>query len=77
MVAGYAYADEMARVAFSLPERILPDEVMTETVMGFLSYELEPGSFIDAPRRNEDAIGPEQHFFVAMAPREADAPLEP
>src|SRR4030095_8914191 len=23
MVAGYAYADEMARVAFSLPERIL------------------------------------------------------
>src|SRR4029450_13744912 len=46
---------------------------MTEAVMGFLSHKLEPSSLIDAPRRNEDAIGPEQHFFVAMAPREADA----
>jgi hypothetical protein len=46
---------------------------MTETVVGFLSYELESGFFIDVPRRNEDAIGPEQHFWVAMAPREAEA----
>src|SRR5215813_7541603 len=46
---------------------------MTEAVMGLLSHELEPGSLIDAPRRNEDAIGPERHFFVAVAPREADA----
>jgi hypothetical protein len=46
---------------------------MAEAVMGLLSHELEPGSFIDVPRRNEDAIGPEQHFWVAMAPREAEA----
>src|SRR5712691_11265227 len=46
---------------------------MTETMVSFLSHELEPGSLIDAPRRNEDAIGPEQHCFVAVAPREADA----
>ena len=46
---------------------------MTETVVGFLSYELESGLFIDVPRRNEDAIGPEQHFWVAVAPREAEA----
>src|SRR5262249_53499033 len=46
---------------------------MAEAVMCLLSHELEPGSLIDAPRRNEDAIGPEQHFFVAVAPREADA----
>src|SRR5919197_2922136 len=46
---------------------------MTEAVMSLLSHELEPGSFIDAPRRNEDAIGPELHFLVAVAPREADA----
>src|SRR5262252_5896673 len=46
---------------------------MTEAVMCLLRHELEPGSGIDTPRRNEDAIGPEQHFFVAMAPREADA----
>ena len=51
----------------------LPDKVMTETVVGFLSYELASGLFIDVPRRNEDAIGPEQHFWVAMAPREAEA----
>src|SRR4029450_11153463 len=46
---------------------------MAEAVMCLLSHELEPGSFIDVPRRNEDAVGPEHHFFVAMAPREADA----
>src|SRR5947209_5047989 len=46
---------------------------MTEAVMGLLSHEFEPGSFIDAPRRNEDAIGPEHYLFVAMAPREAEA----
>src|SRR4029450_6133572 len=46
---------------------------MAEAVMCLLSHELEPGSFIDAPRRSEDAIGPEHHFFVAMALREADA----
>jgi hypothetical protein len=46
---------------------------MTEAVMCFLSHELEPGSFINVPRRNEDAVGPEHHFFVAMAPREAEA----
>src|SRR5262245_38252625 len=46
---------------------------MSEAVVGFLSYELKPGSFIDVPRCNKDAIGPEPHFFVAMAPREAEA----
>jgi hypothetical protein len=46
---------------------------MAEAVMGCLSHELEPGSCIDVPRCNEDAIGPEHHFFVAMAPREAYA----
>src|SRR2546428_8600543 len=46
---------------------------MTKAVMGFPSHKLEPGSLIDAPRRNEDAIGPEHEFFVAMAPRKADA----
>src|SRR5215813_4008152 len=46
---------------------------MTEAVMCFLSHELEPGSFIDAPCRYKDAVGPEHHCFVAVAPREADA----
>ena len=62
--------DEEAGTIYFKNRRML---IFDADAMGFLRHELEPGSLIDAPRRHEDAIGPELHFLVTVAPREADA----
>ena len=63
MVAGYAYADEMARVAFPLPERILyrytlpPPYEATEHLFEELPLSTYPSSTTMEPLAYEMAPG--------------------
>src|SRR5258706_8802825 len=51
----------------------LPDQVLAERVVLFLLDETEPGTFVDAPRRSEDIVGPKSQIPVALFAGEADA----
>src|SRR6516225_2624827 len=48
-----------------------PDEIMAETVMCFLSNELESYLLIDVTGFHENVVGPEHQFLVATASSEA------
>src|SRR6185369_2529494 len=49
----------------------LPDQVVAEAVMRLLVDEAIARSLVDAPRRDEDTVGPERDLPIARLAREA------
>ncbi len=52
---------------------VLAHEVVTEAVVPLLLHEDEPGPLVDAPRGDQDVVGPQHHLGVPGGAGERDA----
>src|SRR5579883_608258 len=66
-------------LATSARQRQLPrlaDQILAEGVVALLLHQMESGGLIDAPRGDENVVGPEAKRAVSLLAREGDASID-